>query len=96
MLIPLLCITALYVAAAVLPVLGLARALRPIRAAEQLRSASGLPADDEVTRIADLSAMMSSLNPRARRRAFRIDMAIVSLGLACGAAASIWGLWLFV
>lgn len=95
MLIQLVCITALYIAAAVLPVLGLARALRPIRTAEKLRAQSGLPADDNVTRVVDMTAMLTDLHPRARRRAFRIDMAIVSLGLACGAAASIWALWLF-
>lgn len=96
MLIPLLCITALYVAAAVLPVLGLARALRPIREIEERRAAAGLPPDDEVSRVMDLDAFTVYLNPRRRRREFHIDITFVGLGLASGAAASIWALWLFV
>lgn len=96
MLIPLVCITPLYPAASVLPALGLAQPLRPIRAAEQARAESGLPANDEVARVADLSAMMSNLKPRARPGSFRIDRTIVLHRRASGAAASIWALWLCV
>ena len=91
----LIAIIALYLAAAVLPVLGLLHALGRVQGDLRRRvEETGLPVRDDVVRTADLTALMRGQNPIARRRGLRRDLALVATGLACGAAASIWSLFI--
>lgn len=85
----------LYIAAAVLPVLGVLHALRSVQGDLRRRvKENGLPPDDELVRIADLTALMRGQNPLTRRRGLVRDLAIVATGLAAGAIASIWSLFI--
>lgn len=87
-------IIVLYVAAAVLPVLGLLHALGRVQGDLRRRvRENGLPPDDELVRAADLTALMRGQNPLARRRGLLRDLALVASGLAAGALASIWSLF---
>lgn len=91
----LIAIIALYLAAAVLPVLGLLHALGRVQGDLRRRvESTGLPANDTTNRVADLTALMRGQNPVVRRRGLMRDLALVATGLACGAAASIWSLFI--
>ena len=91
----LMVIIALYISAAVLPVLGLLQALRRVQGDLRRRvEENGLPPDDELVRVADLTTLMRGQNPLTRRRGLLRDLALVAAGLAAGAAASIWSLFI--
>ena len=91
----LIAIIALYLAAAVLPVLGLLHALGRVQGDLRRRvESTGLPADDREVRLADLTALTRGLNPHTRRKGLLRDLALVATGLACGAVASIWSLFI--
>lgn len=84
-------VIALYVAAAALPSAGLALALAPIAAELRHRRSLGLPKEDE-PRLVDLNRLIAT--PMQRRRLVYRDMALVVTGLAFGAVASIWSLFI--
>jgi len=87
-------IISLYVAAAVLPVVGLLHALNRVQGDLRRRvQENGLPPNDEAVRLADLTTLMRAQNPLARRRGLFRDLALVATGLAAGAVASIWSLF---